>query len=201
MTISHAPTPARNTGPAITARRRTPRGPLSGIGEPLLRAEFVRCLSKIRERRWETGKEQNPRDIHENARDVAQDDDEGLPQIARQRKPIEMRFAHLKTHHGFERLRLRGLSGARDEFHLAAIVQNLKTLALRLIRPPPQAPPARELRRVGWWRGRQAERPHRPRPRTLNQRTTLPHQTRSQANGSLSRLFDSISQERGWYAR
>jgi hypothetical protein len=40
-----------------------------------------------------------------------------------------MRFAHLKTHHGFERLRLRGLSGARDEFHLAAIVQNLRTLA------------------------------------------------------------------------
>jgi hypothetical protein len=33
-----------------------------------------------------------------------------------------MRFAHLKTHHGFERMRLRGLSGARDEFHLAAIV-------------------------------------------------------------------------------
>jgi hypothetical protein len=42
-----------------------------------------------------------------------------------------MRFAHLKIHHGFERMRLRGLSGARDEFHLAAIVQNLKTLALR----------------------------------------------------------------------
>jgi hypothetical protein len=41
-----------------------------------------------------------------------------------------MRFAHLKTHHGFEQMRLRGLSGARDEFHLAAIVQNLKTLAL-----------------------------------------------------------------------
>jgi hypothetical protein len=26
-------------------------------------------------------------------------------------------------------MRLRGLSSARDEFHLAAIVQNLKTLA------------------------------------------------------------------------
>jgi hypothetical protein len=38
-----------------------------------------------------------------------------------------------KTHHGFERLRLRGLFGARDKFHLAAIVQNLKTLALRLV--------------------------------------------------------------------
>lgn len=54
-----------------------------------------------------------------------------------ERKRVEMRFAHLKTHHGFERLRLRGLSGARDEFHLAAIVQNLKTLALRLGQPPP----------------------------------------------------------------
>jgi hypothetical protein len=43
-----------------------------------------------------------------------------------------MRFAHLKTHHGFERMRLRGRSGARDEFHLAATVQNLKTMALRL---------------------------------------------------------------------
>jgi hypothetical protein len=35
-----------------------------------------------------------------------------------------------------ERMRLRGLSGARDEIHLAAIVQNLKTMALRLLGPP-----------------------------------------------------------------
>ena len=53
-----------------------------------------------------------------------------------ERKRVEMRFAHLKTHHGFERMRLRGLSGAGDEFHLAAIVQNLKTLALRTLGPP-----------------------------------------------------------------
>jgi transposase len=53
-----------------------------------------------------------------------------------ERKKVEMRFAHLKTHHRFERLRLRGLSGARDEFHLAAIVQNLKTLACQLWQPP-----------------------------------------------------------------
>jgi hypothetical protein len=52
-----------------------------------------------------------------------------------------MRFAHLKVHHGFERMRLRDLSGARDEFHLAAIVQNLKTLALRTLgRPPTRRP-------------------------------------------------------------
>jgi hypothetical protein len=36
-------------------------------------------------------------------------------------------------------MRLRGLSGARDEFHLAAIVQNLKTLANHVWRPPPKA--------------------------------------------------------------
>jgi hypothetical protein len=30
----------------------------------------------------------------------------------------------------------------RDEFHLVAIVQNLKTMALRLLGPPPEATPA-----------------------------------------------------------
>jgi hypothetical protein len=34
-------------------------------------------------------------------------------------------------------MRLRGLTGARDEFHLAAIVQNLKTLANHAWHPPP----------------------------------------------------------------
>jgi Transposase DDE domain len=50
-------------------------------------------------------------------------------------KKIEMRFAHLKVQHGFERMRLRGLTGVRHEFHLAAIVQNLKTMAMRLVGP------------------------------------------------------------------
>ena len=57
-----------------------------------------------------------------------------------ERKRVEMRFAHLKIHHRFERMRLRGLSGARDEFQLAAIVQNLKTIANHLWRPPPNQP-------------------------------------------------------------
>ncbi len=71
------------------------------------------------------------RDINEKARDHARSFT-GTPefdQSSNQRKKVEMRFAHLKTHHRFERTRLRGLSGARDEFHLAATVQNLKTLA------------------------------------------------------------------------
>lgn len=79
------------------------------------------------------------RDIDEDARDVARRKmkTKAFARSRDERKRVEMRFGHLKTHHGFERLRLRGLSGARDEFHLAAIVQNLKMLALRLVRPPP----------------------------------------------------------------
>jgi hypothetical protein len=72
-----------------------------------------------------------PRDINEDARDHARAL-YGTPAFQKSRndrKKVEMRFAHLKTHHRFERMRLRGLSGARDEFHLAAIVQNLRTLA------------------------------------------------------------------------
>jgi len=82
-----------------------------------------------------------PRDVHEDARDAARAL-MGKPEFDKsrdERKRVEMRFAHLKTHHRFERMRLRGLSGARDEFHLAAIVQNLKTLANHIWRPPPDA--------------------------------------------------------------
>jgi hypothetical protein len=84
-----------------------------------------------------------PRDLHEDARDVARRKmkTKAFARSRDERKRVEMRFAHLKTHHAFERLRLRGLSGARDEFLLAAIVQNLKTMALRLLHPPSQ--PAR----------------------------------------------------------
>jgi transposase len=83
-----------------------------------------------------------PRDLHEDARDVARRKmkTKAFARSRDERKRVEMLFAHLKTHHGFERMRLRGLSGARDEFHLAAIVQNLKTLALRILGPPPAQP-------------------------------------------------------------
>jgi transposase len=81
------------------------------------------------------------RDINEEARDHTRALMQ-TPEFAKsrdERKKVEMRFAHLKTHLRFERMRLRGLSGARDEFHLAAIVQNLKTLANHIWRPPPAA--------------------------------------------------------------
>ena len=84
------------------------------------------------------------RDVNEDARDQARAL-MGTPEFDKsrdERKKVEMRFAHLKTHHRFERMRLRGLSGARDEFHLAAIVQNLKTLAKHIWRPMLHEPAA-----------------------------------------------------------
>jgi transposase len=71
------------------------------------------------------------RSIHEGARDMAR-------QIARSweggtsrrlRKKVEMLFAHLKRILKLDRLRLRGPTGAHDEFLLAATAQNLRKLA------------------------------------------------------------------------
>ncbi len=55
-----------------------------------------------------------------------------------ERKKIEALFGEVKHILALTRLRLRGLTGARDEFLLAAAVQNLKRLANHTARPPPQ---------------------------------------------------------------
>ena len=48
-----------------------------------------------------------------------------------------MRFAHMKRIFKLDRLRLRGLSGAKDEVLLTATAQNLRRLVKFLCRPPP----------------------------------------------------------------
>jgi transposase len=80
-----------------------------------------------------------PRSIYEAARDVARSlfGTAAYAQSRRDRKKVEMQFAHLKRILRLDRLRLRGPRGARDEFLLAAIAQNLRKLARLLIRPPP----------------------------------------------------------------
>ncbi len=85
-----------------------------------------------------------PRDINEDARDHARSLVGTAPyeQSRHERKKVEMLFAHLKRHLGFERLRLRGPSGANDEFLLAATAQNLKRLATLTGIPPPCPNPA-----------------------------------------------------------
>jgi transposase len=79
------------------------------------------------------------RDVNENVRDRvrALANTEAFRQSRRERKKIEMLFAHMKRVLKLDRLRLRGLSGAKDEVLLTATAQNLKRLAKLLCRAPP----------------------------------------------------------------
>ena len=62
-------------------------------------------------------------------------------QSRKDRKKVEMLFAHLKRILRLDRLRLRGPKGASDEFLLAATVQNLRRMAKRWLGSPPTAAP------------------------------------------------------------
>ena len=81
------------------------------------------------------------RSIYEEARDVARalGKTEAFERSRRDRKRVEMLFAHLKRIFRLGRLRLRGPRGAQFEFTLAAIAQNLRRLARLVLRPPPVA--------------------------------------------------------------
>ena len=91
-----------------------------------------RCCPKTPQRKV-------PRNIYEAARDIARAITltKAYRQTRRDRKKVEMLFAHLKRILRLGRLRLRGPSGAQFEFTLAAIAQNLRRLAKLTVRPPP----------------------------------------------------------------
>lgn len=80
------------------------------------------------------------RSVHESARDVAraiaQTPEYSLTR--RHRKKVEILFAHMKRILKVDRLRLRGLGGAREEFLLTAAAQNLRRMARILGTGPPQ---------------------------------------------------------------
>lgn len=80
-----------------------------------------------------------PRSIHEGTRDLARAiaATDAYAASWRERKKVEMLFAHLKRILRLDRLRLRGPQGARDEFHLAAAAQNLRKLAKLIPMPEP----------------------------------------------------------------
>src|ERR1022692_4771106 len=71
------------------------------------------------------------RSVHESARDVAREiaKSSAYRQSRKDRKKVEMLFAHLKRILKLDRLRLRGPSGAHDEFLLAAPAQTLRRMA------------------------------------------------------------------------
>lgn len=81
------------------------------------------------------------RSPHESARDVARaiTNTDAYRQSRKDRKKVEILFAHLKRILKLDRLRLRGPSSAHDEFLLAATVQNLRRMAKWLRSPIPEA--------------------------------------------------------------
>ena len=88
-----------------------------------------------------TGRERRiARDVNQEARDYTQSlmETEAYRISSTERKKIERLFGEVKHILGLTRLRLRGLTGARDEFLLAATVQNLKRLAKLTAIPPPK---------------------------------------------------------------
>ena len=123
-------------GKALRALRRPFKSPRTGITkENTIRyraSQFdcsscplkPRCCPNMRCR-------QITRSIHEQARDQARRIATTQPyrQSRKDRKKVEILFAHLKRILKLDRLRLRGLSGANDEFLLAATAQNLRRMA------------------------------------------------------------------------
>jgi hypothetical protein len=79
------------------------------------------------------------RSVHEAARDVARRIAATLAyqRSRHERKKVDMLFAHLKRILKLDRLRLRGMSGASDEFTLAAEVQILRRLTKFTSQGPP----------------------------------------------------------------
>jgi transposase len=91
-----------------------------------------------------TGFRKIARSIHEAARNVARAiaKTAAYARSRKDRKKVEMLFAHLKRILKLDRLRLRGPNGAQDEFLLAATAQNLRRMAKWLIPKAPKMVPA-----------------------------------------------------------
>jgi hypothetical protein len=118
-----------------------PRGRVTHAGAILYRSSHHACKDCPLKPRCcpNTPTRKIARSIHEEARDVARriNASDQYRQSRKQRKKAEMLFAHLKRILRLDRLRLRGLSGAFDEFTLAATAQNLRRLAKLAGQGPP----------------------------------------------------------------
>jgi len=79
------------------------------------------------------------RSIYEEARNVVREINktESYDRSRDERKKVEMLFAHMKRILKVDRLRLRGPTGAHDEFVLTATAQNLRRMAKCLCTGPP----------------------------------------------------------------
>ena len=131
--------PAGKTLKQFHRRFQTHRSGVTKAGQRLYRASKKDCDACALKQRCCPGQPHRKiiRSVHEAARDVARavNATPEFEQSRRDRKKVEMLFAHLKRILKLDRLRLRGPSGAHDEFTLAAAAQNLRKLA-KLAAPP-----------------------------------------------------------------
>ena len=127
---------------ARSRRFKTPRSPVTKANTIIYRSSQHDCKTCELKSRCcpNTSHRKIARSIYESSRDVARDicETPEYLQSRKDRKKVEVLFAHLKRVMNFDRLRLRGITGAHDEFLMAATVQNLKRLAKLVSRPPPR---------------------------------------------------------------
>jgi transposase len=128
----------------LKRHRRNFKQPRSGITKAntinYRAGEFECAVCPFKERCCpNTASRKVTRSIYEAARDVARAvaRTPGYKRTRRHRKKVEMLFAHMKRILKMDRLRLRGLSGAKDEFLLTATAQNLRRMAKYLGTGPP----------------------------------------------------------------
>ena len=133
---------ARNIYVCPAAKTLTTRGTIVSDDQVLYRASKFDCTPCPLKSRCcpKEPVRKIPRSVFEQSRDVVRSlvGTELYERSRRERKKIEMLFAHLKRIIGLRRLRLRGPTGAKDEFLLAATAQNLRKLAKLIVPAMPQ---------------------------------------------------------------
>lgn len=126
-----------NTYECPGGKKLTSTGRPTNAGTVLFRARNQDCGNCALKQQCcpNTAHRKIARSIYEEARDIARTvcTTPAYEQSRKDRTKVEMLFAHLKRILKLDRLRLRGISGARDEFLMAAAVQNLRRMARWLI--------------------------------------------------------------------
>ena len=147
FTYDHADDLYRCPGGKVVQRNRRPFSTLRHDPPPDDTYRYRASKAELRRLRTQTlllpgdtaGAQSPPRSVYEGARDFARDiaKTDAYVTSRRERKKVEMLFAHLKRILKLDRLRLRRPCGARDEFLLAATAQNLRKLAKLIPQPAP----------------------------------------------------------------
>jgi transposase len=119
---------------------KTPRSHVTQVDTIIYRSSQRNCASCPLKPRCcpNTPMRKIARSLYEQSRAVARRiaDTAAYRQSRKDRKKVEVLFAHLKRILKLDRLRLRGRRGARDEFLLAATAQNLRRMAKRAMQMP-----------------------------------------------------------------